>query len=232
MLNIPLEEQSLSSSFVRTRALLCDLDGTLVDSAEDIRAALNIALAESGLRALTSTEIKSMIGDGSPVLVARALARTGGSEGLAERILTRYIAHYEANVAVNTKAYPGVVQTLAQLKHDGLKLAVVTNKLHAATVRLLSAIGLLGTFDVVIGGDSTVRRKPYPDPILAALRDLNINAAEAIMIGDNYHDVQAAKAAGVRAFAVTYGYSHKPHEELGADELCESFSCLETILRQ
>lgn len=214
----------------RTQALLCDLDGTLVDSAEDIRAALNAALAESRLRALTLAEIKSMIGDGSPALVARALARTGGADDLAETLLARYVARYEANVAVNTKAYPGVAETLARLKDRGLKLAVVTNKLHAATIRLLPAIGLLEMFDVVIGGDSTSRRKPYPDPILAALHALKTDAAEAVMVGDNYHDIQAAKAAGVRAFAVTYGYSHKPHAELGADQLLQSFSCLETVL--
>jgi len=112
----------------------------------------------------------------------------------------------------------------------GLRLAVVTNKPHAATMDILQALGLDHFFDAVIGGDSLPERKPHPAPILLALRKLAVASDAALMVGDNYHDVQAAQAAGVRAFAVTYGYSHKPHAELGASCLLDTMSELLPIV--
>lgn len=212
------------------KGILCDLDGTLVDSAEDIRTALNGVLAEHGLSALTLAQIKGMIGDGSPALITRALAATGGAIDLSERILRDYTARYEENVALHTRPYAGVRETLTRLKSRNLKLGVVTNKLYATTTGLLKKIGLLDAFDTVIGGDSTPRRKPDPMPLLAALDALSLDPENAIMIGDNYHDVHAAHGAGLKVAIVTYGYSHKPYAELGADHLLQKFSDIESIV--
>lgn len=200
-------------------AIIFDLDGTLVDSARDLQDAVNVLLEEEGLRSVTLDDVKSMIGDGVAKLVERALAATGGDQTRLPMLVKRFLSIYEANASRHTQAYAGVRDTLEALKRLDLKLAVVTNKPYAATMDILEALGLSAFFDAVVGGDTLPERKPHPAPILLALRQLAVAPEAALMVGDNYHDVQAAHAAGVRAFAVTYGYSHKPHAELGAQHL-------------
>jgi phosphoglycolate phosphatase len=212
------------------KAIIFDLDGTLVDSALDLRDAVNVLLAEEGLRQVDLDEVKSMIGDGVAKLVERALSATGGGLSRLPALVARFLQIYEVNASRHTEAYPGVADTLAGLRGLGLPLAVVTNKPYAATIEILEALGLRAYFDAVIGGDTLPERKPHPAPILAALRRLGVAPEAALMVGDNYHDVQAARAAGVRAFAVTYGYSHKPHAELGADRLINTMSELLPIV--
>jgi phosphoglycolate phosphatase len=206
------------------KAIIFDLDGTLVDSARDLRDAVNVLLAEEDLRQIDLDEVKSMIGDGAAKLVERAVAATGGDLSRLPALIARFLQIYEANASRHTEAYPGVVETLSALRELGLPLAVVTNKPYAATIDILEALGLRAYFDAVVGGDTLPERKPHPAPILAALRHLGVTPEAALMVGDNYHDVQAARAAGVRAFAVTYGYSHKRHAELGADHLIDTMS--------
>lgn len=204
------------------KAIIFDLDGTLVDSACDLRDAVNVLLAEEGLRQLDLDEVKSMIGDGAAKLVERAVSATGGDQSRLSALVARFLQIYEADATRHTQAYPGVAETLAGLRRLGLPLAVVTNKPYGATIDILEALGLSAYFDAVIGGDTLPERKPHPAPILAALSRLGIAPEAALMVGDNYHDVQAAQAAGVRAVAVTYGYSHKPHAELGAERLIDT----------
>jgi phosphoglycolate phosphatase len=211
-------------------AIIFDLDGTLVDSARDLRDAANILLAEEGLRAVTLGETKAMIGDGVARLVERALAATGGDLARLPVLAERFLAIYEANASRHTQAYPGVPDTLDVLKRLGLRLAVVTNKPRSATMHILDTLRLAPFFDTVVGGDTLPERKPHPAPILLALKQLGVGPEAALMVGDNYHDMRAARAAGVRAFAVTYGYSHKPHAELGADRLLERMSELLPIV--
>ncbi len=212
------------------KAIIFDLDGTLVDSARDLRDAVNVLLSEEGLRQIDLDEVKSMIGDGAPKLVERAISATGGDLSRLPALVVRFLQIYEANASRHTEAYPGVVETLVGLRGLGIPLAVVTNKPYAATIDILEALGLQAYFEVVVGGDTLPERKPHPAPILAALKHLGVAPEAALMIGDNYHDVQAARAAGVRPFAVTYGYSHKPHAELGADRLIDTMSELLPIV--
>jgi phosphoglycolate phosphatase len=212
------------------KAILFDLDGTLVDSARDLQDAVNVLLAEEGLRAIDKAEVTSMIGDGVAKLVERAVAATGGDLTRIPLLVDRFLAIYEANASRYTETYPGVQETLEELRKLGLPLAVVTNKPYRATIDILDALGLRAYFRAVVGGDTLSKRKPDPAPIHLALERLDVEPAAALMVGDNYHDVQAARAAGVRAFAVTYGYSHKPHAELGADRLLASMSELLSAL--
>lgn len=206
------------------KAIIFDLDGTLVDSARDLQDATNALLEEERLQPVDIDEIKSMIGDGAAKLVERAIVARGGDSARLPELVTRFLGIYEANAARHTTAYPGVVDTLASLRRLGLPLAVVTNKPYAATIDILEALNLRTYFEAVIGGDTLPERKPHPAPILTALERLGVAPQAALMVGDNYHDVQAARAAGVRAVAVTYGYSHKPHAELGADRLIQTMS--------
>lgn len=204
------------------KAIIFDLDGTLVDSARDLQDATNTLLAEEGLRPISLDEVKSMIGDGAAKLVERAVAATGGDGARLPELVPRFLKIYEGNASRHTQAYPGVPDTLKGLRGLGLTLAVVTNKPYAATMEILEALGLCGYFSAVVGGDTLPERKPHPAPLLLALEQLGVEPAAALMVGDNYHDVQAARTAGIRAFAVTYGYSHKPHAELGADRLIDA----------
>jgi len=210
---------------------LFDLDGTLVDSARDLQNAVNVVLTEEGLREIDRAEVTSMIGDGAGKLVERAINATGGDVGRMSILVSRFLAIYEANASRYTEAYPGVWDTLEGLTTLGLPLAVVTNKPYRATIDILDTLGLHTFFRAVIGGDTLPERKPDPAPILLALERLSAEPEAALMVGDNYHDVQAARAAGVSAFAVTYGYSHKPHAELGADRLLASMSELLPVIK-
>jgi phosphoglycolate phosphatase len=212
------------------KAIIFDLDGTLVDSARDLQDATNALLVEEGLRSISLAEVKSMIGDGVAKLVERAIEATGGDLTRLPILVLRFLEIYEANASHHTEAYPGVRNTLEGLSSMGLPLAVVTNKPYSATIDILEALGLSAFFGAVIGGDTLPERKPHPAPILLALERLGVSPKAALMVGDNYHDVQAARAAGVRAFAVTYGYSHKPHAELGADRLIDTMSELLPIV--
>ena len=204
------------------RGVLFDLDGTLVDSAADLQATLNRLLPEYGLRPLSLDEVKAKIGDGVAKLVERAFIATGGDLANVDAAARRFLALYEGHAAALTVAYPGVRETLMQLQARGLVLAVVTNKPLAATQEILVALDLARFFAAVVGGDSAPRRKPHPDPIIKALADAGLKADEAMMVGDNYHDIEAAYAAGVEAIIVTYGYSHKPPSETGADHVVDT----------
>ena len=204
------------------RGVLFDLDGTLVDSAADLQATLSRLLREYGLRPLSLDEVKAKIGDGVAKLVERAFIATGGDLDKVDAAARRFLALYEGHAAALTVAYPGVRDTLMQLQAQGLILAVVTNKPLAATQEILAALDLARFFAAVVGGDSAARRKPHPDPIMKALADAGLKADEAIMVGDNYHDIEAAHAAGVEAIIVTYGYSHKLPSETGADHVVDA----------
>ncbi len=214
----------------RLEAVLLDLDGTLVDSAEDLRDALNAVLDREGLRAVSGEEVRAMIGDGVPKLVERGLAKTGGDPGRARDLVPGFLAIYEPRASRKTRAYPGVLETLQALKAAGLRLAVVTNKPEAATIAILDALGLAPLIDAVVGGDTLPERKPDPAPVIAALHRLGGEARAAVMVGDNHHDVQAAHGAGLKAVLVSYGYAHGAPHALGADSVIDAFADLPAAL--
>lgn len=214
------------------RGVVFDLDGTLVDSADDLRAALNTLLTEYSLPNLDLAAVKSMIGDGVAKLVERAFAATDGDAEALPAAVARFLALYESNAAERTRPYPGVRETLEALAAMGLTLGVVTNKPYAATMEILDALALTPFFAAVVGGDSAPRRKPHPDPVLKVVADAGLAPAETIMVGDNYHDVEAAHAAGLRAIIVTYGYSHKPPASVGADYVIDAMPAMLPIIRK
>ncbi len=159
------------------QAVIIDLDGTLVDSAEDLRAALNKLLGELGLRAIELREVKGMIGDGVLKLVERGLIAANGDPAQKDALLGRFLEIYQANPATLTRCYPGVIETLRVLRDKNFRLAVVTNKPVAATKKILEALSLAEFFTVVVGGDSVAERKPHPAPVLEAARQLGVDVA-------------------------------------------------------
>ncbi len=213
------------------RALVFDLDGTLVDSAPDLTAALNRLLVAEGRRAVTLAEVKTMIGDGIAKLVERGLAATGDVPGRSlPALVDRFRSDYEANATVLTRPFPAVPEVLQGLIRNGHRLGVCTNKPHGATLAVLRGLGIAAHFDAVVGGDSLPTRKPDPAPLLRVIKQLGSATDQAVMIGDNANDVACAHAAGVPVIVVGYGYAHGPPDQLGADLLIDRFDELPAAL--
>jgi phosphoglycolate phosphatase len=210
--------------------LIFDLDGTLVDSVPDLRAALNQILRERGRRPLTSPQVKQMVGDGVPTLVARALAATGGDPSESTAALPRFLQIYEANAAQLSRPYPGVPETLTELRRRGFRTAICTNKPQRATIAVLQGLGLLPLFDGIAGGDRFAVRKPDPGHLLKLMAELGASPAASAMIGDNENDAAAARAAAVPLVLMRYGYARVDPVSLSADALLERFSELPSAL--
>jgi phosphoglycolate phosphatase len=215
---------------VKRKALVFDLDGTLVDSVPDLAAAVNAALAERDAAPLSEAAVQRMVGDGAPALAARALAASGLAPDGDGVFLARFLAYYEAEPTARTRPYPGVTETLSDLAERGCRLAVCTNKPEAATRLVLAGLGLDRFFGAVLGGDSTPWQKPDARHLLAAVAALGAAPSEAVMIGDNENDAGAAKAAGIPLVLVAYGYARVPVETLAADRLIQSFEELGAAL--
>jgi phosphoglycolate phosphatase len=206
------------------RAVLFDLDGTLIHSLPDLTAAINHILAEEGRAPLSEAELGPMVGDGAHTLVERAFAARGGLPAPdVAPYLARFLAYYEPNSTVLTRPFPYVVDTLIRLKSKGVALAVCTNKPTAATHEILKTLELDEYFAVVVGGDDTPALKPNPAHVDTVLDRLGVAREDAVMVGDSINDVLAAKGAGVASIVVSFGYSRTPVSELGADLVVDDF---------
>lgn len=198
------------------RLAVLDLDGTLVDSLDDLHASVSHALRAVGLPARSREEVRGFVGEGARVLLARAVAP---HEHLLEPALAAWRAHYEAHCLDRTRPYPGVEAALAAA---GRTLAVHTNKPGAMARRILAGLGLLGRFAAVVGGDE-VPRKPDPTGVLEIMARVGAAPRDTVFVGDSRVDVATARAAGVALVAVTWGLGRR--EDLvaaGATALAES----------
>jgi phosphoglycolate phosphatase len=221
---------------VALHAVLFDLDGTLLDTADAITAALNQALAERRLGQLRAAQVRAMIGRGGPILIAHAVARLGIAMDEADQaaLLQRYFLHYErieAGAEDSSRIYPGVSACLEALHRLGLRLAVVTNKQQQFAIGLLERLGLSQWIQVVIGGDSCERRKPDPQPLQLACALMRVQSARALMVGDSINDVLAARAAGLPVVCVPYGYNEGADpRQLPCDAFVETLAELPSLL--
>jgi phosphoglycolate phosphatase len=208
----------------RTRAVLFDLDGTIVDTAQDLAAAANRMLADLGRAPLGEDVVRDYIGKGVVNLVHRCVEATGGGgEDERRHALAVFERHYIAGIADLSRPYPGVVEGLAALDQAGIALGVVTNKAGRFTLPLLELTGLRRYFGVVVSGDTVERKKPHADPVLYAAAKLGASPAETLMVGDSLNDVLSARAAGCRVVVVPYGYREGlAVEDLGADRVVSS----------
>lgn len=193
------------------RAILIDLDGTLLDTIPDLGAAANAMLAELSAAALPLEAIATFVGKGTEHLVRRCLederVRLPADTEDVARALTIFNRHYHAVNGRAARLYPGALEGLAAFRKQGAKLAVVTNKPTEFTLPLLEHSGLARWFDVVVCGDTCVRKKPDPMPLLHACELLGCLPSEALAIGDSINDAKAARAAGITVLGVPYGYN-------------------------
>lgn len=203
-----------------------DLDGTLVDSAEDIAESLNQLLAIERLPPFSLGEAVDFIGDGISVLIARAFSARGRNPDADEftRLLSTFRTIYGGRLTQRTRTYSGVVELVAALSAKGVTLAVCTNKEESLAQGIIDGLGLSDCFAVVVGGMPERPRKPSPLPLLEALVRLGAKPRDAIMVGDSAVDMNCARNAGVAFVGVTFGYSRPPITRLGAQVTIDSYS--------
>lgn len=196
-------------------AVVFDLDGTLVDSAPDMHAALNLVLAERGHPALTLEQVRSFVGHGVAVLVRRVMASVDAHADGFDDWQDAYMARYGDGICVSTRPYGGVVAALDALAAQGHRLGVCTNKPQGLTEALLDALGLAPRFGAVLGGDTPFGRKPEPRVLLEVVE--RIGGGPAVMVGDSAADIGAARAAGMPVLLYTGGYADAALDPAGAD---------------
>lgn len=182
--------------------LIFDLDGTLMDTREDLAAAVNRMRADHGLEPLAVGRVAGFVGNGVRKLVERSLEGTGVDPAAA---LPVFRAHYHAHLADRTALYPGVASGLRRLHRAGWKLAVISNKPGDALRALLAHFRLESLFCSVLGGGDTEHLKPHPEPARVTLDRAGAQAAQAWIVGDHWTDLQLAAAAGLRSVFVRYG---------------------------
>ncbi|MBV8627069.1 MAG: phosphoglycolate phosphatase, partial [Paraburkholderia sp.] len=205
----------------RIEAALIDLDGTMVDTADDFAAGLNGMLAQLDAEETTREEVMGYVGKGSEHLIKSVLAPRLAEDDAQARFdeaLALYQDEYAKINGLHTHLYPEVEAGLAALRDQGIKLACVTNKPHRFAMELLQQYGLAQFFEVVIGGDSLEKKKPDPLPMLTACERLGVEPAAAVAIGDSENDAIAGRAAGMATLTVPYGYNHgQPVQKIESD---------------
>jgi phosphoglycolate phosphatase len=215
-------------------AVAFDLDGTLADTAPDLAAALNHALTALGRKAVPVESVRHLIGHGARALLRRGLAATGeASEDLVEQGFPIFIDYYAANICAGTRAYPELEAALDALAARGVALAICTNKQEDLTRLLIGALGWRDRFQAMVGGDTLPVRKPDPAPLHEAIA--RAGGGRAVFVGDSITDADTAKAAGLPFVAVSFGFSDRPVEQLGADAVIDGYaelvSALERLVR-
>lgn len=216
------------------RAILFDLDGTLIDSVPDIATSVNLLLQTENLPALSTAEVRGMIGNGIAKLVERAFKARGITlEGDSHAAMTaRMMEIYKDHLTVETVLMEGADHILRAYARVGIGLAVVTNKPEAFSRKILEHFDLGEVVSVVVGGDTGPARKPAPDMLLHALADLGVSASQSLMVGDSPADIDAAKAGSIASVAVRGGYTRIAVEELGADVVIDSLGQLPGAIEQ
>ena len=202
------------------RAVLIDLDGTLVDTAGEIGRALTRTLDDFEIVPLRQDEVTALIGKGVRALVERALAKREAASLDTETVVERFHHHYRETVATDATLYPGARAGIDRLRATGIRLAVVTNKPRSYSERLLAYLDVASRMDALVAGDDGIARKPAGDMIVAACERMDVPLDEALMLGDSDTDVLAARAAGCRVWCVPYGYNEgRPVESLDCDRI-------------
>lgn len=197
--------------------IIFDLDGTLLNTLEDLTDSVNHAMEAFGFPVHTIEEIRSFVGNGAPKLIERSIPQ-GKENPSYDAALSAFKEHYAAHCEDKTNPYAGVMELLAQLKEEGYRLAVVSNKFDGAVKRLCRKY-FAGYIEVAIGESADVKRKPAPDTVYRALSELSCDASRAVYVGDSEVDIQTAKNASLPCISVTWGFrTEEQLKDAGADE--------------
>ncbi len=215
--------------FSSVRALIFDLDGTLIDSKRDLIYSVNAMLAEMGRAKLPEETISAYIGHGAPQLIASALGE-GASQVDRDQALKFFLAYYDQHKMDSTRPYPGVTEGLARF--DALPMAILTNKPVRISQRILRDLQLDKYFRAIYGGNSFETKKPDPLGANTILREFVIQPAQAILIGDSEVDIQTARNAGMFAAAVNYGFGTHDRVTHPADIYLDSLTDLALHLQK
>jgi phosphoglycolate phosphatase len=206
-----------------------DLDGTLADTAADLAAALNHALAALGRETVPAEAVRGLIGHGGRALLRRGLAATGeASEELVEENYPVLLEHYSRHICDATRPYPGVEAALDAIEAAGARIAVCTNKAEGLTRALFDALGWRDRFAAIVGGDTLPFRKPDAAPLREAVA--RAGGGRAVLVGDSITDADTARAAAVPFVAVSFGFRDRPLETLGADAVIDDYAQLPPVL--
>ena len=190
---------------VSARAVLFDLDGTLIDSAPDLAGAGNDMRVARGLAPYPLTHFRSMVGSGARGMVGRAFG-VGPQEETFAALRDEFLQRYEARMTQETRVFEGMLSVLDAFDARAMPWGIVTNKATRFSEPLVRALGLLPRAATLVCGDTTPHSKPHPAPLLEAARRLGVDATECIYVGDDLRDVQAGRAAGMTTVAVHWGY--------------------------
>ncbi|VAV83575.1 hypothetical protein MNBD_DELTA01-2094 [hydrothermal vent metagenome] len=220
--------------------VIFDLDGTLIDSSDDIAWAANKTLLELGLAQMSSAQIKERIGWGVRFLLERLLPPVCASAGEDpekdfEELLSRardiFLGYYRKNLTAKTRPYPGALETLDYLSGLDKKIAIITNKPIDFTMVILDDLKLAKYFKVVLGGDSLKNRKPHPEPLFNVMAAFEVGAEDSVMVGDSSIDCEAARGAGVSVIGAAYGFRGREGlDGQGCARIIDSISELQTLI--
>ncbi|MDO8876913.1 MAG: HAD-IA family hydrolase [Pseudolabrys sp.] len=208
--------------------LIFDLDGTLVETAPDLVATLNVVLQREGIAPVAYEIARNFVGGGAKLMLARGIEAEGRTVEPAalDRMFADFIAHYAANVAVHSRPFPGLTEALDILSERGHRFAVCTNKLEHLSVLLLNELKLTARFEAICGQDTFGIQKPDPEILRRTIAAAGGDVRRSIMVGDSETDILTARAAGIPVIAVDFGYSDRPVSEYGPDRLISHFSQL------
>lgn len=204
------------------QACIFDLDGTLTDTLESITYSVNATLRQMGLSTITKEQCKSFVGFGAGVLIQKSLQAVSGSDKRHEEAIRIYKHIFQEYCTYLVTPYEGICPTLSDLKKRGLRLAVLSNKPHMQTEKVVKEILGRDIFTIVCGQKEGVPRKPDPTAALQIAKELQLRAEDCIYIGDSDVDMLTGKAAGMKTVGVTWGFqSREVLRKFGADELLE-----------
>lgn len=213
------------------KAVIMDLDGTLIDSAPDIAVALNKAFEDADMATFSLDEVRFMIGGGVPKLVERAFdARNLPHDEKQDAVIAGVLKHYTASPVANTVIYDGVELVLQKLRDHGLKVGLCTNKPQTITEVALDELKLTSYFDAIVGGTNDTKRKPDPETLQICADKLGIHTDDCLLVGDSGADRGAAQALDMSVFLVEYGYCKNPVCELKPDGVLNTMPDLLKIL--
>lgn len=214
---------------MKYKAVLFDMDGTVLNTLGDLAAAVNHTLREFSMPERSIAEVAAALGNGAAYLIAHTVP-DGTPKELTDKVLAAYAPYYDAHCDILTAPYDGIVPLMQKLRGRGVKLAVISNKQDTA-VKPLAEKYFPGLLEIAVGESAEVRRKPNPDAVLAALRHIGVEREDAIYVGDTEVDLQTARNAGMECASVDWGFRTREQlVEIGAEHIFDTVQALEEYL--